>query len=63
MKLLTVKQLCQELGVGRNTIHQWVLLGMPRIKIGGAVRFSRDSIEKWIMEKETRQGSSTKGKK
>jgi excisionase family DNA binding protein len=50
MKLLTVKEIAEMLGVKPKTIYQWVLLGqIPFYKLNGSVRFDLDDIRGWVL--------------
>lgn len=52
-KFLTVKELCQYLKIPKPTLY--MLLGKGRIpgaKVGKQWRFNKDSIDKWMAEKE-----------
>jgi len=53
--LLTVKELSEILKVSEATIYRWVHYDfIPHIKIGGAVRFDEEAVQKWLRAKETR---------
>lgn len=48
-KLLTTEELCQWFKVSRRTITTWRQeKGLPFLKIGKAVRFEKQEVEKWI---------------
>ncbi len=47
--LVTVKQACQMLGVGRTSLHYLVVSGqIKQVRIGGAVRFSVDHLREFF---------------
>lgn len=53
MKLLTVKQLADTLSVSEKTIYRWVeLRQIPYLKLGKAVRFHPQQIERWLATKQ-----------
>ncbi len=51
--LLTVAELCELLHVSRMTLHRLEKSGeLPgRVKLGGQVRYHREIIEKWLLER------------
>jgi excisionase family DNA binding protein len=47
--LVTVKQACQMLGLGRTSIHHLVVSGQLKpVRIGSAVRFSVDHLREFV---------------
>lgn len=49
MKLLTVKNLSNLIGVKEKTLYQWAELGqIPHVKLNGCLRFDFSEIEEWI---------------
>ena len=49
MKLLTVRQVADELSVSPKTVYRSSKHGdLPALKIGGAVRFRQSDIELWV---------------
>ena len=47
--LVTVKQACQMLGLGRTSLHHLVVNGeLKQVRIGSAVRFSVDHLHEFI---------------
>ena len=42
--------------VKRGTVKKWRDEGMPYYKIGRAVRFKEDEVEKWVMENKNIKG-------
>lgn len=48
--LLTIKELSEKLKISEVSIYRLVNKGMPRIKIGGSIRFQYEEVMKWIKE-------------
>lgn len=48
MVLLTIKELADELKVSKSTINRLLAKGMPKIYVGGQLRFKFDEIETWL---------------
>lgn len=52
-KFLTAKELCQYLKIPRISLYRFLKLGqIPGAKVGRQWRFNRESIDKWMAEKE-----------
>lgn len=52
-KFLTVKELCQYIKMPKPTLYMFLRKGLiPAAKIGKQWRFNRDSIDKWMADKE-----------
>ncbi len=52
-KFLTVKGLCQYLKIPKSTLYMMLGKGqIPAAKVGRQWRFNKDSIDKWMAEKE-----------
>lgn len=49
-KLMTVKDLMEYLQVSQRTVYNLREAGLPTIKIGNMVRYSKDEVDKWIKE-------------
>ena len=48
-KFLTVKQVCELLGIERTTLYRWRKQGLPSFKTPtGLVRFEEDKVLEWI---------------
>ena len=47
---LSMKELCEYLGVSHDTISRWILKDMPALKMGGIWRFKRDQVENWLKD-------------
>ena len=55
VQVLTVTDLCSYLNVGRNTVYHLIYTGrLPAFKVAYHWRFSRDEIERWRVERETK---------
>lgn len=54
-RLLSIKEVCDGLGVAPGTIYGWISKGVdiPYVKIRGTLRFREKSLNDWIMAKET----------
>jgi excisionase family DNA binding protein len=52
----TPQQLARELEVGERTLARWraTRKGPPAIKVGRDVRYSRESVRKWLERLESR---------
>ncbi len=58
-RLLNVPQVAQWLTVAESTIRKWVHYGfIPHVRLGSAVRFRKEDIEKWLQER-TEKGRGT----
>ncbi|MCX5699857.1 MAG: helix-turn-helix domain-containing protein [Candidatus Omnitrophica bacterium] len=52
-RFLTVKELCQYLKIPKPTLYMFLGKGLiPAAKVGRQWRFNRDSIDKWMADKE-----------
>ena len=53
-QLLTPVALAEILAVCPGTIYSWISRGvdLPFIKIAGSVRFRRESVQNWLLDKE-----------
>ncbi|MCH9032262.1 MAG: helix-turn-helix domain-containing protein [candidate division Zixibacteria bacterium] len=52
-RLLTAKELSEELSVKISTIYSWTHMGfIPTVKLGRLIRFRRSSIQVWLEKKE-----------
>lgn len=48
-KLYTIKQVCDELGIGRSTVYRANKAGqLPFTKFGRATRIAASAIQRWI---------------
>jgi len=48
-QLLTVQQVCQELGVGRSWVYQRINSGeIPSVQMGGNLRVKREDLQGYI---------------
>src|ERR671933_530281 len=50
-QLLTIQQVCQELGVGRSWVYQRINSGqIPSVQLGGNLRVEREDLEEYIQK-------------
>ena len=47
-RYLNKKDLCDYLHVANNTLDKWIEMGLPRISIGGSVRYDKFAIDDWM---------------
>ncbi len=47
-RYLTKKEACQYLHISNNTLDKWTEQGLPKITIGGVVRFDRQVVDEWL---------------
>ncbi len=48
---LSVDEIAQHLGVGRNTVYRWITdRGMPAHRVGRLWKFQQDEVDAWIRE-------------
>ena len=48
-QVMTAKQLADYLQLNEMTVYKWVKLGeIPVVKVGRALRFKKDVIDKWL---------------
>lgn len=48
-RLLTIQELSEWLKIPRGTLYNWVSEGrIPRVKLGGKLRFDPREIERWL---------------
>jgi len=56
VQLMTTLQLAEYLHVHPSTIYRLLREGhVPFIKVGGAYRFDRDEIEKWMITRQAKE--------
>ena len=65
MKLVTIKEISNLLGVKESTLYSWVNNGsIPSYKLNGLLRFDMEEIEEWVREsKQTHHNVNTEIKK
>jgi excisionase family DNA binding protein len=52
-RLLTVEEVSNTLKVGKSTIYRWVHFNyIPYLRIGGAVRFGKQAVRRWLRKRE-----------
>ena len=47
---LNKKQTCDYLNISNNTLDSWNKQGLPCIKVGKTVRFSKTEINRWLQK-------------
>lgn len=54
-QILTIKEVCEELGIGRTTWQVMKRRGdiPPMLEIGGQHRVRREALERWLAERES----------
>jgi excisionase family DNA binding protein len=58
-ELLKSSEVAKLLNVSESTIRKWVHYGfIPHLKLGRCVRFNKEDIEKWLVER-SEQGRAT----
>ena len=55
--LLTTEEVCEYLGVARRTLDRWNArrIGPPQVRMGGLIRYRRQSLDKWLESREQEQ--------
>lgn len=54
--MLTKQEVMEWLKVSLTTIDRLMKQGMPYTKIGKAVRFEKEDVEKWLKEQQNKDG-------
>ena len=49
-RYLKKKDLCKYLHVSYNTLDKWIELGLPKISIGGSIRYDKCAVDNWISQ-------------
>lgn len=47
---LSMREICEYLGVGHDTISRWIAKDMPAMKMGDRWKFKRDLVETWLQD-------------
>ena len=48
-KLLSVDDVCEYLGIGRDTIYKWIAAKkLPAYRLGRLWKFKKKEVDKWI---------------
>lgn len=48
-KLLSVDDVCEYLGIGRDTIYKWIAVkSLPAYRLGRLWKFKKKEVDKWI---------------
>lgn len=48
MKYLTIKEICEQFKVDRQTVDRWRQKGLPYIKVGRLIRIEESALFEWI---------------
>jgi excisionase family DNA binding protein len=56
MEWLTSKEVASMLKVSPSAIHVWIhrKIGLPYVRIGRTIRFRREALDKFLLDKENR---------
>lgn len=61
-QILTVRELAEYLKIAEKTAYRFVSEGkLPGFKVGGAWRFRKAEVDRWIKEQELSNMKSTEG--
>jgi len=56
--ILTIREVADYLRLAEKTVYRYASEGkVPGFKVGGAWRFRKSEIDKWIKEKENKKGA------
>jgi excisionase family DNA binding protein len=48
-KLLSVDNICEYLGIGRDTIYKWIAdKGLPAYRLGRLWKFKKNEVDEWV---------------
>ena len=48
-KLLSVNDICEYLGIGRDTVYKWIKAqNLPAYRIGRFWKFRKTEVDKWL---------------
>lgn len=47
---LSMREICEYLGVSHDTISRWIAKDMPAMKMGDRWKFKRDLVEQWLQD-------------
>ena len=45
---MTILQVANYYNVSTKTIRNWIVKGMPHIRVGNVMRFNIDDVESWV---------------
>ena len=58
-EVMTMKELCAYLRVHQSTVYRLLRSGkFPGFRIGADWRFRRDSVDRWMLEKQEQNGNT-----
>lgn len=49
---LTADQFCKLFAISRSTLARWRARGLPRVRVGGVMRYPRATCIRWVWEQE-----------
>ena len=48
-RLLSVEDICQYLGLSRDTVYKWIEnKGLPAYRLGRLWKFKKEDVDKWL---------------
>ena len=48
-RLLSVEDICQYLGLSRDTVYKWIeTKGLPAYRLGRLWKFKKEAVDKWL---------------
>lgn len=48
-RLLSVDDICEYLGVGRNTVYRWIeTKGLPAYRLGRLWKIKKEEVDEWL---------------
>ena len=48
-RLLSVDDICEYLGIGRDTIYKWIgSKGLPAYRLGRLWKFKKEEVDEWL---------------
>jgi len=49
VRLLSVEEICQYLGLSRDTVYKWIeTKGLPAYRLGRLWKFKKEDVDKWL---------------
>lgn len=49
--MINTNEICERLGIHKNTLYRYIKLGMPRIKLKRLFLFNYDEVIQWLKER------------
>ena len=51
-RLLSVDDICEYMGIGRDTIYKWIeTKGLPAYRLGRLWKFKKEEVDEWIKKR------------